>query len=485
MTDSSSTTSSPQSRNVNLRELPSIDKVVVSLRKRSSLPHPILVKAVRGVIENARAAALESGTCQPREQILAEVEREVARIDNMRLKPVINATGVMIHTNLGRSPLGARTTSALAALTGQYTNLEFDLATGKRGKRGEFAELALATLCQSEAATTTNNCAAAVMLALRHLTTPKRNEVIISRSELVEIGGGFRVPEILECSGATLREVGTTNKTHLDDYRNAINERTALILMVHRSNFYIGGFTADVDHAELSALAREHNLPLLHDLGSGSVMATDQLAPIEHEPTPIESLDNGSDLVCFSGDKLLGGPQAGIIAGNARMIAGIKKDPFFRAVRCDKSILATLQETASAYLEASTTDGSGIVPDIPVVTMLSTPIESLIKRADAIIAQISAPLEAAGIRVRRVESTSRTGGGTMPRSSAPSVAIQLDATSTGHSADALITALRTHPQHPTVGYIENNLVEINLRTVFPFQDESLTEVLQSLVKLPV
>lgn len=461
---------------VNLRELPSVESAIAQLSKTSPLPQAIIANAVRSEVTRARETAQQSGTCAPRAEIIAAIETYLRRIELSRLQPVINATGVLIHTNLGRSPLGKRTTDFLASLAGQYTNLELDLTTGKRGKRGGYVETALAALCNADAATVTNNCAAAVMLILRHLVTPERNEVIISRGELVEIGGGFRVPEILECSGATLREVGTTNKTRASDYQNAITERTALILRVHRSNFFLGGFTDDPDDQELTAIAREHKLPLVCDLGSGSMMATDKLAPIEHEPMPSEILAGGADLVCFSGDKLLGGPQTGVIAGRTDLVAGIKKDPFFRAVRCDKLILATLQETVTAYLESTT---KGTTPDVPVTTMLAMKLDDLKQRANALLVQIQTPLADAGISATLIDTTARTGGGTMPSSSMPSVAIALVGSAASLTPDQIITRLR-ESEAPLIAYIENDRVEINLRTVFPFQEQALIRTILSL-----
>ncbi len=462
---------------VNLRELPSVETTIAQLSKVSSLPQPIIADAVRSRVKVARESAQQSGACAPRAEIISAIEADLRHTELSRLQPVINATGVLIHTNLGRSPLGKRTTDFLASLAGQYTNLELDLTTGKRGKRGGYIETALATLCNADAATVTNNCAAAVMLILRHLVTTERNEVIISRGELVEIGGGFRVPEILECSGATLREVGTTNKTRASDYENAVTDRTALILRVHRSNFFLGGFTDDPDDEELTAIAHKHKIPLVCDLGSGSMMATDKLAPIEHEPMPAEVLAGGADLVCFSGDKLLGGPQTGVIAGRADLIAGIKKDPFFRAMRCDKLILATLQETVTAYLESTTKETT---PDVPVTAMLAMRLDELKQRADALMAQIQTPLADAGITATLIDSTARTGGGTMPKSSMPSVAIALDGSAASLSPDQIISRLR-EAASPTIAYIESDQVEINLRTIFPFQEEALVRTILSLV----
>jgi L-seryl-tRNA(Ser) seleniumtransferase len=402
-----------------------------------------------------------------REDIEADVRSGLRTFASSRLQPVINGTGVLIHTNLGRSPLGDRAADALRAIATGYSNLEFNLLDGKRGQRAGYLETALAVLLETEAATAVNNCAAALVLSLRTVISEEKNEVIVSRGELVEIGGGFRIPDVLETSGAQLVEVGATNKTHLVDYAKAITERTALILKVHRSNFYLGGFTAEPTILELSALAREHDLPLIEDLGSGAVMATDELAPIDHEPTPQEALRNGVDLITFSGDKLLGGPQAGIIAGRADLVARVKAEPFFRAVRCDKLILTVLQECIDDYLRSKGEE----TPDIPVLNFLSMPLEDLRARAEAMVAQLAdLPAE-----ISIVETTSQTGGGTMPKAEFPSIALQITPREMG--LEKLAGRLRAGDP-AVVGYLQEDRFHLNVRTVFPDQDARLTRAIR-------
>ncbi|HAN83211.1 MAG TPA: L-seryl-tRNA(Sec) selenium transferase, partial [Verrucomicrobiales bacterium] len=311
-----------------LAALPSVEKLASSLAPEVSLPRPLVNLFVRREIDRFRQLLLADEN-HTREEIENETQQGLIKFANSRLQSVINATGVLIHTNLGRSPLGPRAATALEKIATGYSNLEFDLSSGTRGKRADYLETALACLLETEAATAVNNCAAALVLTLRTLVREGKNEVIVSRSELVEIGGGFRIPEILETSGAKLVEVGATNKTHLFDYEKAITPQTALILKVHRSNFYIDGFIGEPEIPEIAQLAHDHNLPLVEDLGSGAMISTDQLAPIEHEPTPQECLRRGIDLVIFSGDKLLGGPQSGIIGGCSDIIAQIKKEPVF------------------------------------------------------------------------------------------------------------------------------------------------------------
>jgi L-seryl-tRNA(Ser) seleniumtransferase len=402
-----------------------------------------------------------------REDLEADGRSGLRTFASSRLQPVINGTGVLIHTNLGRSPLGDRAADALRAIATGYSNLEFNLLDGKRGQRAGYLETALAVLLETEAATAVNNCAAALVLSLRTVISEEKNEVIVSRGELVEIGGGFRIPDVLETSGAQLVEVGATNKTHLVDYAKAITERTALILKVHRSNFYLGGFTAEPTILELSALAREHDLPLIEDLGSGAVMATDELAPIDHEPTPQEALRNGIDLITFSGDKLLGGPQAGIIAGRADLVARVKAEPFFRAVRCDKLILTVLQECIDDYLRSKGEE----TPDIPVLNFLSMPLEDLRARAEAMVAQLAdLPAE-----ISIVETTSQTGGGTMPKAEFPSIALPITPREMG--LEKLAGHLRAGDP-AVVGYLQEDRFHLNVRTVFPDQDARLTRAIR-------
>ncbi|MDG1072485.1 MAG: L-seryl-tRNA(Sec) selenium transferase [Akkermansiaceae bacterium] len=451
-----------------LAALPSVEKLAAALAPDVSLPRPLINLFVRREIDRYRQLLLADEE-HSREEIEASTKKGLREFANSRLQPVINATGVLIHTNLGRSPLGPRAATALQQIATGYSNLEFDLPSGARGKRAGYLETALACLLETEAATAVNNCAAALVLTLRTLVEEGKNEVIVSRSELVEIGGGFRIPEILETSGAKLVEVGATNKTHLYDYEKAITPQTALILKVHRSNFYIDGFIGEPEIPEIAKLAHDNGLPLVEDLGSGAMMDTDKLAPIEHEPTPQECLKRGIDLVIFSGDKLLGGPQSGIIGGRSDMVAKIKKEPFFRAVRCDKLILTTLQESIDQYLE---TKADPTLSDVPVLTFLRTEVEALKTRAEKIITGLSS--ENAGISI--VDTTARPGGGTMPRSEFPSVAIKI--VPKNQSVPKLARQLR-NGETAVVGYTTDDALLLDLRTIFPESDELVTEALSA------
>ncbi|MEO1856847.1 MAG: L-seryl-tRNA(Sec) selenium transferase [Rubritalea sp.] len=456
-----------------LKALPPIEPLANQIFNRVKLPKPLVVSFVRNEVTAWRKEIL-SGAESTRETIEDSIIQKLQEFANSRLQPVINGTGVLIHTNLGRSPLGKTAATALEQIATGYSNLEFNLVEGTRGKRAGYLETALACLVQSEAATAVNNCAAALVLILNHLCKGDKTEVIVSRSELVEIGGGFRIPEILETSGAKLVEVGATNKTHLKDYAKAITPNTALILKVHRSNFYIEGFTSEPEISEISTLCKDHGIPLIEDIGSGAMMNIDELAPIDHEPTPQEAIIKGVDLICFSGDKLLGGPQSGIIAGRSDLITGIKSEPFFRAVRCDKLILTVLQESIDEYLkiQASPKDS-----DVPNLRALAISPEQLRARAELMLEDIG---ETNRGDINIVESVATTGGGTMPRSKIPSIALRI--TPTGISLNKLSKLLRTGSP-AIVGYTHDDHLQLDLRTLFGWQDtlvsQRLTEVLNS------
>ena len=450
-----------------VRALPSVEILAKSLAAGSPLPRALVTSFVQRELNRIRKSILE-GASPSREDIELEVSTCLDTFCASRLQPVINATGVIIHTNLGRSPLGDKAAESLTRIATGYCNLEFDLPQGTRGKRAGYLETALASLLEAEAATAVNNCAAALVVTLRSMCKQEKNEVIVSRGELVEIGGGFRIPEILETSGAKLVEVGATNKTHLEDYEKAITPQTAMILKVHRSNFYIGGFTEEPATAQLAALAHQHGLPLVEDIGSGAMMNTDELAPIDHEPRPQDALANGIDLVCFSGDKLLGGPQSGIIAGKKELVEGIKKDPFFRAIRCDKLILTVLQECIDTYLQ---TKSEKTPSGVPALEFMAAEVATLQQRAETILESLAEPLRS---QCQTLASVARTGGGTMPKSEIPSVAISIAAEniSVTHLAKRLRTATPA-----VVGMIVEDKLQLDLRTVFEHQDCALSNAL--------
>ena len=439
-----------------LRNIPAVEKVLKALGD-TELPRPLVVDVVRQTVAELR----EAGEAPEFDAVISDIRVRLDQIWRQRLQPVINGTGVLIHTNLGRSPLSAPAVENLQQIASNYNNLEFDIPSGDRGKRAGFLERCLASVTGAEAATVVNNCASALVLILRYFVKEGRDKVIISRGELVEIGGGFRIPDILLASGAKLHEVGATNKTTLADYRDAIGEDTALILKVHQSNFFMGGFVENPTTEEIAAMAGEKGIPFVEDLGSGAVVNTDDYAPVEHEPTPQEIFKKGVNLLCFSGDKLLGGPQAGIIAGKAELVAGIKKEPFYRALRCDKLILSLLEVTAVQYLNGG--------DDLPLLTMLALKQDELQQRAQNLAAQLA---DCEGVKVAVGEGLSRIGGGTMPKSTMPSVTLDLEPV--GQSLTKLARRLRLGAI-PVITYTSEGLLKIDLRTVFPRQDSQLAD----------
>ena len=439
--------------NPTLRAIPGVDTLLEAVAD-CPLPRPLVVNTIR-----AELAAIRKAKNIPDADAITETIRQ--RLDDLalsRLQPVINGTGVVVHTNLGRAPIAPPTNTG-------YTNLEIDLTTGRRGKRAAYVEQCLAELCGAEAAMVTNNCAAALVLIVRQLTATKK-EVVISRGELVQIGGGFRIPDILETSDAVLREIGTTNRTNLEDYVKAICADTGLLLKVHRCNFFMDGFVASPDRRELAALARKKRVPFVEDLGSGVLLPTEDWAEGHHETTPREVLKAGTDLVCFSGDKMLGGPQAGIIAGKTKHIAALKKHPFFRALRCDKLILTALQDAAETYLRA---EGESL----PLNQALQADPTTLKRRANKLAKALAdLPLQ---VTVR--EGASQVGGGALPQANLPS--ITLDLVPDDMALKEFTTCLR-RAALPVIGVIQGQRFRLDLRTVFPEQDKALTQSIQTI-----
>ena len=376
------------------------------------------------------------------------------------LRPVINATGVILHTNLGRAPLAAAVRERVGELAGGYSNLEYDLAHGSRGSRHVHAEALITRLTGAEAAIVVNNNAAATLLILTGLAAGR--EVVISRGELVEIGGGFRVPDVMRQSGAILREVGTTNRTRISDYTASCSERTALMLRVHPSNFRIDGFTERPGLDALAAAAKACGVPLVEDLGSGCLVDG-----LHGEPTVQQSIHAGVDLVCFSGDKLLGGPQAGIIAGRAELVAELARHPLMRALRVDKLTLAALEATLLEYVAGRAND------TIPVQRMLSLSPETIEDR----VRRLAERVANVGWRVSLSSGSSAVGGGSAPGISLPTVLLALERE--GMSPDAIESALRSLDP-PVVARIESDRVVLDLRTVLEDQDELLGSLLVSL-----
>src|SRR5437588_3443306 len=441
------------------REIPAVSTILESLGS-VDLPRPLVVDLVRRELAQLR----RSKKIPESAAIVDLVRAAIEKLRASRVQPVINGTGMVVHTNLGRSPLPQGAGEVLRNVASAYNNIEIDLESGDRGDRGAYLERALAVLCQAEAATVVNNCAAALVLIIRHFVQ-KKNEVIISRGELVQIGGGFRIGEILETSGAKLREVGATNKTTLADYARAIGKQTALILKVHRSNFFMSGFVESVSTADLSALARKKRVPFVEYLGSGAMSATEQIGLHHHEPTPVEVLKDGADLVCFSGDKLFGGPQAGIIVGKKRLIAALKSAPLFRALRCDKLVFAALQTTVDLHLNQVTSE-------IPALALLQIPKDELRARAAAIVTR----LQGLPLKITIGTGTAKVGGCTLPKSIVPSITI--DSLPDGRSLEDFARALR-RSSPPVIGYIGDGRLKLGLRTIFSHQDDLVIDAIRT------
>ena len=483
-----------------LRAIPAVEKVLLALGE-TGLPRPAVVAVARREL-----AALRSEQDVPEfEDVLARIRGAVQELSASRIRPVINGTGILIHTNLGRAPLGRAVVEALSKIGTHYSNLEYSLSEGERGGRADYLEHNLAILCGAEAATVVNNNAAALVLILRHFCGPgataatqrrrgrapqasqQKNEVILSRGELLQIGGGFRIPEILEASGARLREVGTTNKTSLVDYARAVTSQTALILKVHRSNFFMGGFVESPASQDLAVLAHEKRIPFVEDLGSGAIADTQAFSGLEAEPTPAEVLRQGADLVCFSGDKLFGGPQAGMIAGKAKLVAALKREPFFRALRCGKLILSALETIVDGYLRAPSAatmakrgakgavshEPARLPAEVPILAMMNLSTEELRQRAEKIVRALDGGALQASIGMRLAQ----IGGGTLPRSALSSVTLEL--THPALKPQEIAARLRVRDV-PVIGYIEHGKFLLDLRAVFPHQDEELTRAIHAL-----
>ncbi|MCA9944168.1 MAG: L-seryl-tRNA(Sec) selenium transferase [Anaerolineales bacterium] len=448
-----------------LRELPSVDRLLntaMAVDMMLAYGRTLTVESLRHSLDAARSAILNGqASYAPMNAILVDEARLwLESLLAPTLQPVINGTGVIVHTNLGRAPLSDAARQAIEAAGQGYSTLEYDLASGQRGSRAVHAEQLLIRLTQAEAALVVNNNAAAVLLMLTALCQGK--EVIISRGQLVEIGGGFRIPDVMAQSGARLVEVGTTNRTHLRDYQAAINENTAAILVAHHSNYKVIGFSSEPSLTELAELAHQHNLPLLYDQGSGALLDSSPYG-LEPEPTVLDGLAAGADVVAFSGDKLLGGPQAGILVGKESFISRLKRHPLARAVRADKLCLAGLAATLTHYLTENA------LTEIPVWRMIARPLAEIASEADTWAAR----LQERGIRAEVVDGRSTVGGGSLPGTSLPSrlVAIQTA------DLDQFAANLR-QDKMPVIGRIQDGRFLVDPRTILPGQVEIL---LQSLV----
>ena len=449
-----------------LRLLPSVDELLQSHTGQQLIhqySRAMALRAVRTSIAQARAQ-IRNGALRPSsEELLMAAEHILELVQRPNLRLVINATGVIINTNLGRAPLSQEALQAVQRVAGGYSNLEYALEAGERGSRHAHVAALLCELTGAEAALVTNNNAAAVLLALSALAAGR--EVVISRGQLVEIGGGFRVPDVMRQSGCQLVEVGTTNRTRLSDYQAAINERTALLLSVHPSNFQITGFTESTPLSAMAELAHQHGLLLMDDLGSGCLLASERYG-LGHEPMPQESIAAGADVVCFSGDKLLGGPQAGILVGKAEALERIARHPLMRAVRIDKMTLAALEATLRHYQrdEAET--------HIPIWRMISASPAKIASRATG----WTAKLQQQGIKARLQHGESTIGGGSLPGDTLPTTLLAFDAGDVPMPLDELAKRLRLRSTPIIVRILRGKLL-LDPRTVLEEQDQELLQAL--------
>lgn len=452
-----------------LRKLPAVDsllkdgKIALLLKDR---PRRMVVDAVRAALQQERGRIKAADAAVYKFDIAAFREKvgdEMERSGRLGLARAVNATGVILHTNLGRAPLAAAALKNLTHVSQGYSNLEFDVEKGERGERYSHLEPILCRLTGAEAALVVNNNAAAVLLTLNTLAEGK--EVIVSRGELVEIGGSFRVPDVMRKSGARLVEVGTTNRTHLKDYEAAINPETAMILKVHRSNFDVVGFTADVPIQELVKLGKRYGIPVMNDLGSGSLVDLSRYG-MKKEPTVQESVNSGISIVTFSGDKLLGGPQAGIILGKREIIDTVKKNPLTRALRIDKLTVASLEATLMLYMDELTA-----IRDIPVLRMLTQPVADLTNTARRLLRELRT-VSGKRFEIAMKDGYSQVGGGALPLHEIPTKLITVKPVDI--SPNRLEEALRLNPV-PVIVRIEKDEVVIDVRTLMDGDIKIITD----------
>ena len=445
-----------------LRELPSIDRLLNHARCAALLTRynrDYVTQKCRGALDHLRANIRQGkGQLLSDDTILDQIEAQIELESRPGHIRVVNATGTILHTNLGRALLSQAAIDAMVAVAGTPINLEYDLAAGKRGKREETLEHLLVDLTGAEAATVVNNNAAAVLLALNSLAQGK--EVIVSRGELIEIGGAFRIPEIMAKSGAILREVGATNRTHPADYENAINDNTALLLKVHTSNYKVVGFTAEVALEQMVAIGRKHNLPVMEDLGSGALIDLGKFG-LPKEPLVGERIAAGADVVTFSGDKILGGPQAGLIVGKKDLIGKMSKNHLQRALRCGKLTLAALEATLRRYRQSP-----NIVEEIPTLRAFTRSLEEVRAMGQSLLPQLEIAL-GKDFLLSLQDSTSQIGSGAMPTEELPTVVITIE--NSKLSANAIAKRFR-QANPPIIGRIKDDQFLLDLRTIFDAED---------------
>jgi len=446
------------------RRLPSVDKVISDehiKQLRDNYPHDLIVDLVRRRLEEARLSITQGGSPPSLDKIVNSVRSQLQALEQLSLRPVINASGIILHTNLGRAPLSKEALAAMMEVAAGYCNLEFDLDRGVRGSRDVHIENLLCQLTGAEAAMVVNNNASAVLLALTVLA--KKKEVIVSRGQAVEIGGGFRIPDVMRQSGAKLVEVGTTNCTYIHDYEQAVSPRTAILLRVHASNFRVEGFTNSVAIEEIMSLGTKHDIPVLDDLGSGCLLDTTAFG-LDAEPMVQQSVSIGVELTCFSGDKLIGGPQSGIIVGRKALVDKLRKHALARAVRIDKIRLAGLAATLIHYLKGEALE------KIPVWRMISAPLDQVERRA-----RLWA--KALGNIAHVVEGETMVGGGSLPGSTLPTRLVAIEGKQ-GSSTIALSLARKLrHSVPPVIGRISDDVLLLDPRTVLDEEDDTVVQAI--------
>jgi L-seryl-tRNA(Ser) seleniumtransferase len=461
-----------------LRRLPGVDALLQEPEIQTALlahPRKLVVDSIRSVLDSRRQSL--RGLSDPVEvgdltsgQLVLDILEQLSKASDFTLRPVVNGTGIVIHTNLGRSLLPEEAVQRLSALCRSYNNLEYDLEEGRRGSRYVHAEAILCELTGAEAALVVNNNAGAVFLSLNTLAQGK--EVIVSRGQLVEIGGSFRIPDVMRSSGAILKEVGTTNRTHLRDYEGAIGPETALLMKVHTSNYRMIGFVSEVSLAEMTTLGREHGLPVVEDLGSGSFIDFSRFG-LHEEPTVQNALKSGADLVTFSGDKLLGGPQAGVILGRKDLVARCKKNPLTRALRVDKLTLAALEVTLRLYR-----DEKQALATIPTLRMITTPLEDLEKRAESLASIVREADCGQQLEIRSQPSFSQVGGGSLPGHDLPTRVVSVRSSTIGcHKIESILR----NNKPPIIGRIESDQYILDVRTLQPGEDLIIQNAFRALL----
>lgn len=448
------------------RDFPSVEELLQEKRLGSAIdliPRPIAVDIIRDAVAAVKERLLSDSKPVSLESLYDKIAAALTKASRREISRVINATGILVHTNLGRAPISDALFDSVKSVVTGYGNLEYSLEQGERGSRGEACESYLARLTEAESALIVNNCAAALFLILN--TFANRKGVVISRGELVQIGGGFRIPDILRRAGAKLVEIGTSNITTISDYEQALDTSAALVLKVHKSNFVQSGFTDEVSVKSLVQLGKKHNVPVVHDLGSGLVIPP-QAALGYVEATVQGSIRDGAALVCFSGDKMFGGVQAGIVVGRTQFIGQLKKNPLYRALRVDKVTFAMIQNIARSYLEGTWQ------ADVKLWALAATSIDELKRRAEKIIAAFG---QLPGLSV--IPSEAYMGGGAMPETTLPSVAIRIDRPG---SAASLMTRLRALVP-PVIGRISDDRLLLDLKAVDPSEDHLIVSAIKSIM----